>query len=425
MRNLTLTLIVLALILAAASAHSFEGPSLAQAARSAAYSLEDLIAMARRDNPALQAVRAQALAARAGVNSARAYPNPEIELMRGPVHATQPGAPAGTGAGVLFSQRIENPALRDARTGAASAAARSADIGVRGAENNLIALIKMQFFEVLRRQEELAAAREDVALTEQIRDRIGVRVRTGEGARFDLLRAENEVSVAQQEHERALARLAQSRAGLRSAVGSPMPDGFSLNGDFYKTLPKAEYQTLRELVRTTNPDARRAEAEVARAERQVEVERQLVMPSLSVRIGQEREPDTRSVRAGVALTVPLWDRRKGPVDEARAQLLRQRSESESRQIELAQSFEAAWQQFQAAVKVTQALEGGILQQARSIVDIAEAAYRFGERGILEYLDARRQFRLTRNDLIAARFELFAAKTELERLAARDIQGISE
>ena len=56
-----------------------------------------------------------------------------------------------------------------------------------------------------------------------------------------------------------------------------------------------------------------------------------------------------------------------------------------------------------------------------MVDIAEAAYRFGERGILEYLDARRQFRLVRADLIAARYELYASKTELERLAASDIK----
>ncbi len=149
------------------------------------------------------------------------------------------------------------------------------------------------------------------------------------------------------------------------------------------------------------------------------------MPSLSLRLTQDTNPDTRATRAGVAVTVPLWDRRTGPIDEAREQLLRNRSESESRQFELAQAFESAWHQFQSASKTVRALEGGILQQARSIVDIAEAAYRFGERGILEYLDARRQFRITRNDLISARFDLYAAKTELERLAARDLQGIPE
>ena len=425
-----LTAIVVASTFAAAAAASLPaqaaaGPALEQAARSATYALDDLIALARRDNAALQAVRAQALAARAGITSARAYPNPEIELLRGPVRPLSAGGPAGSGASVSFSQRLENPALRGARAGVAEAAASAAGIGVRAAENNLIALIKTQFFEVLRRQEELAAADEDLALTQQIRDRIAVRVRTGEGARFDLLRADNEMALAAKEVERARAGVAQARAGLKGAVGSPLPERYTLAGDFYKSIPQADYNILRELTTSANPELRRAAADVTRAERQVEVERQQVLPALSLRLTQDTSPDTRSTRAGIALSVPLWDRRAGPIDEARAQWLRSRSESESRRFELTQAFEAAWHQFAAASTTVRALEGGILQQARSIVDIAEAAYRFGERGILEYLDARRQFRQTRNDLIGARFDLYVTKTELERLAARDLQDIPE
>lgn len=402
-----------------------QGASLARAAQTSSYSLEDLITIARRDNQALQAVRAQSLAARAGLTTSRAFPNPELEMGRGPVRPLVAGAPSGSGTLLSFSQRLENPALREARAGAAEAFLRGAEIGVRAAENNLIAAIKVQFFEVLRRQEELTVATEDLALTEQIRDRIAVRVRTGEGARFDLLRADNEVAIARKEVERARGRVAQARAALKGEVGSPLPEPFSLNGDFYKSLPEADYKTLRELAISSNPDLRRAEAEVIRAERQVEVERQSVLPSVSLRLSQDVAPDTNSLRAGIAVTIPLWDRRKGPIDEARAQLLRNRSESESRRFEQMQAFEAAWHQFQAALGTVRALEGGILKQARSIVDVAEAAYRFGERGILEYLDARRQFRLARNDLITARFDLFVAKADLERLAARDIEGVKE
>jgi cobalt-zinc-cadmium efflux system outer membrane protein len=46
---------------------------------------------------------------------------------------------------------------------------------------------------------------------------------------------------------------------------------------------------------------------------------------------------------------------------------------------------------------------------------AEAAYRYGERGILETLDAQRQFRAVRNELIAARYAVALTRIELERL----------
>ncbi|WP_416384102.1 TolC family protein, partial [Parvimonas sp. M13] len=49
--------------------------------------------------------------------------------------------------------------------------------------------------------------------------------------------------------------------------------------------------------------------------------------------------------------------------------------------------------------------------------VAEAAYRFGERGILEVLDAQRTFRAVRNELISARYDLVNAVAEIERLSA--------
>jgi cobalt-zinc-cadmium efflux system outer membrane protein len=49
--------------------------------------------------------------------------------------------------------------------------------------------------------------------------------------------------------------------------------------------------------------------------------------------------------------------------------------------------------------------------------VAEAAYRFGERGFLEVLDAQRVFRAARAELITGRYELAAAWVEIERLRA--------
>jgi len=387
-----------------------------------AFELDELLALARRDNLALQSARAQALAARAGVTTARAYPNPELEILGSSIRARIAGASGGSGNSVGISQRIENPALRSARAEAATAGAQAAEIGIWVTENNLVAEIKIRYFETLRREEDLDAAREDLKLTEQIRDRIRVRARTGEAPRFDLIRADNEVALATKQVNLAIARVAEAKALLRQAVGASLPEAFNLAGDFYRKTPQADYTALRDAVIAANPELKRALAERSRAETQVRVEESQVVPSVSLRLVQETEPETRALRGGIALGVPLWDRRRGPIDEARAQAIRSRADADLRRFALVQNFEAGWQQYQAALSAVQALEGGILQQARTVVDIAEAAYRFGERGILEYLDARRQFRTVRADLISARFELHAAKAELERLAASDIKG---
>jgi cobalt-zinc-cadmium efflux system outer membrane protein len=56
-----------------------------------------------------------------------------------------------------------------------------------------------------------------------------------------------------------------------------------------------------------------------------------------------------------------------------------------------------------------------LREAQSALRVAEAAYRYGERGILDYLDAQRTLRSLRIELNTTRYELYAARVELERL----------
>lgn len=402
---------------------SFKGPALAVPTPvTRAYSLEDLLALARRDNLALESARAQAAGGRAGVTTARAYPNPEVEFLGSSVRARAPGSVGGNGSTVSITQRIEKPALRSARADTAIAAAQTAEINVWVVENNMVAEIKERFFEAMKRTEELNAAREDLSLTELIRDRIRVRTRSGEGARFDLYRADVEVSLAAKQSERAVARVDEAKARLTQAVGTKLADNFTLVGDFYRETPQADYFALRNAVLMANPEIKRSLSELGRAEKQIDVERAQALTAVAVRISRDDEPDMRTTRAGVVVSLPLWDRRRGPIDEARAQAIKSRTDADLRRFVLVQAFEAGWQQYQAALKSVQALEGGIVDQARTVVDIAEAAYRFGERGILEYLDARRQFRAVRAELITARFELHAAKAELERLAAHDLKG---
>mgnify|MGYP002381981782 CR=1 FL=1 len=65
-------------------------------------------------------------------------------------------------------------------------------------------------------------------------------------------------------------------------------------------------------------------------------------------------------------------------------------------------------------------DGGLIQQAESALRIADAAYRLGERGFIEVLDAQRVLRQVRSDALAARFELQSASIEIERLRATDV-----
>jgi cobalt-zinc-cadmium efflux system outer membrane protein len=80
-------------------------------------------------------------------------------------------------------------------------------------------------------------------------------------------------------------------------------------------------------------------------------------------------------------------------------------------------FEAAWQALQIAQRRVDLFEGGLIKEAENVVQVAQTAYRFGERGLIEFLDSPRIFRGIISDSMLARFELQSAAAEIDRLRA--------
>jgi cobalt-zinc-cadmium efflux system outer membrane protein len=62
-----------------------------------------------------------------------------------------------------------------------------------------------------------------------------------------------------------------------------------------------------------------------------------------------------------------------------------------------------------------------VREAEAALRVAQAAYRFGERGILDVLDAQRVLRSVRADLIDARYQLQEARVLLDRLTGQHIE----
>jgi len=402
-----------------ALALSVAHPGFAQSGARPGYTLAELIELARRDSPVLAVSVAEQSVARAGVVTARAYPNPEAGFEWGRTQARGDGA-SGYSPILAINQPIENPWLRDARARAADSRVELAQLQTGATTSSLTAAIRRRFFDAVRLREEVQAFGEDLALTEQIRERVAVRVRVGEGARFDLLRAESEVAVARKNLDTARLRLRQASLELRRLVGPTLEEDFDVRSvpDELPVLLETDQGALRQAVLERNPDVVLARQEAQRAEHLLEVERNSVLPQVTLRASQERDPAATINRLGAIVSIPLLNRREGPIAEAKAQSQRARLALELKRFEAQAAFDAAWQGYRAASAQVRAIEGGILERARAVLDIAEAAYRFGERGILEFLDAQRQFRLVRNELIVARFEQQSARAEIERLAGR-------
>ena len=379
------------------------------------YSLDQLLELARSGNRGLQASRDAVEAARSGVTTAGAFPNPEIEYQSGDAKARVAGANPGNVKTMTVTQRLDLPWVRSARIDAASANLEATSAAGRGYEHEVLASVKLGYYEVLRRQAELKAAQEDQALMEAIRTRVSVRVGVGEAPRYELIKADAELLNAQKVTQSTLLRLTQAKAALRRNVGTGLPADFEVPATTQLPLNVGSLPELRQTLLQRSPDLAQARAQLTQAEHQLDLQRRMRTPEVALKASSDEEPDLKTSRVGIAVTIPLWDRRSGPVGEASANLSRARNLLEQMEFGLGQALENAYQQHQIAAAQVNALEQGIVRQAEAALKVAESAYRFGERGILDYLDAQRVYRAARNELIAARYELRAAAVDIERL----------
>ncbi len=381
------------------------------------YDLPRLEALAMESSRSVLAAREQITAARYAVDSAGAFPNPELEYLSGTSRSRGPGSNTGNARSVSLTQPLDMPWQRSARVGAAEAGLDATTAAVRIFEADSLVSLRLRYFEVLRREAELKTAREDMALMESVRSRIALRVETGEAPRFELIKADAEMLNAQKTAQAAEFRVEQARSLLRRSVGGALPSDFTMSGDLSNVPELPHIDGLRQKLAETSPDLARVRAEMARAQHQLDLERRQRWPSLALKASVDEDPDTRASKFGVVVSIPLWNRRSGPVGEAAAQLSRARHELAAQEFSLGQQLEVAFQQYEIAQSQVTALEGGIVRQAEAALKVSEAAYRFGERGFLEVLDAQRVYRAARAELIAARYELASAWVEIERLRA--------
>lgn len=381
--------------------------------------IDQALELAEKHNPLLAESAAVRERAQAGVRTAKAYTNPTVEFLGGDQSARAISNPGVPGAFTHYEagQAIEIPAERRARIRASQLELAGAGHQFETVRLAVAARVQRTFYDVLRRKQQLANAHDNLALVEDLRRRVGMEVQVGEKGKLELTRAEAELARARAAVRSADAQLANARAMLKAVLGAPPeanydPEGKPADG---RTLPPLA--ELRTRVLEHHPALAEAASRTSQAETLVERERARRMPEPTFRGLYERQPDVTVWQVGVSVALPLWDRRKGPIGEAQAESRRWNAVAQQRRLELTAALESAYDQYEISDQQVQGLESGSLREAEAAVDAARSAYRFGERGILEVLDAQRVLQGVRSDLLDALYARQNALTDLEELGA--------
>jgi len=390
--------------------------------------LEDALRIAEARNPGVAAARHSLAGSEAEVVAAGTRPNPALTLSSEGIPFSQRNRPPFLDNQELtlgVEQELEPGGRRRLRTEAAK-------YGVEASRASVEEALRLLRFDVRRAymQVVLARADEEVARTtlEGI-DRVlavnraryeqgelsGVELRRLQVERFrfadDLFAAELASRNARSAllalmHVTPLDRSFEAVDGLPSAPGLPSPNP-AAGG-----VSAATEQAL-----ANRPDLAAVRREHDRAQAELQLQRALRTPSLTVGAGMRRDFGTNGLLVTLAVPLPVFDRNAGGIARAGAQERRAAAGLATAETRVSLDVQEAWNAVDVCRRRLAYVEGEYLRSALEARDIVLASYRSGAATLIDYLDAERSLREALRTQNRARFDYRVSVFQFEAAVA--------
>ncbi|MCS7079285.1 MAG: TolC family protein [Chloracidobacterium sp.] len=399
----------------------------AQAASPMAVTVEQAVAETLQRNLNLLAERYEIPRAEAEVIAARLRPNPVLSLGGDHLDLLGTGYNAINNAGPAeYSARVdwplERPSKRRARISAAEYARAAAEYRLQDAMRRLALEAQLAFVELQAAKESLALARANQQTFEELVAVNAARVRAGDLAPIELVRTRVSAVQLTQAVTQAETRWRVAQNRLQTLMGrAEALDVFEAVGDMRRDPPPPSLSPLLAKALDQRPDLRALRADQARtlADLKLQIAQGKIEYTVGVEYRRQQGLAGTGNSLGLFLSLPLtiYDRNQGGIARAQAEVHQTERRIAALERELRAELEAAYLQCRAADAVLKSYEGGLLEQARDVLEVTEYAYRRGEASFVEFLDAQRTYNETMQGYIDARAEYARLRFTLDRLAA--------
>lgn len=402
----------------------FGAPALADPALPGA-SVESLLELARERNPAFASANHEAQAAHERIYPTGALPDPALrtELRDFTNRSTDSSPnllPARIGsAKYTLIQSIPFWGKRDLKREVAEAEARQA--GGRALESweEVAARIKTLYaqYYVLTQNEKLT--RELLDLTVNLENISRVRYASGLVPQQDVIRSQveqtgmrTELVNIENEHHHAKVKL---NTLLNRPAMAPLAEPEALRA--LPPLSKLDYTTLETRLRAHNPQLFVAQEGIAAAEKNRELAYRNRYPDFSLGISPVQVGSKVSQwELMIELNIPLQqEKRRAQEREAQSMLSAAQSRREATQNQLLADLAENLSALESAHKVEILTRDSLLPQAEVSFKSALAGYENGKVDFATLLDAQRQIRKAKLDLLKAQADEQVRLAEIERL----------
>ncbi len=380
--------------------------------------LPGAIARFERENQRGRAIQAQVRVRSAETRSWSLAPNPSATYTREDAAGAQDGF-------FLVQQSLPlSGRLRwMKRAGSSESSAAEAQ-----AEFKLLSLrrdLRSAFYDLLAAQEREALLEQ---ATEQVREVVRIlraRETEGEGSKFDRLRAERELADIQASHASARVLLTRGQALLASffATGTS-PVSLRVQGTFAPAQELPALESLLDRARASRGDLLAGQRRLDRfaAERRAASRLRIPEPILSAGLKRSTIPGRAENGYAVSVTVPIPLFNRGQVESEVARYAEEQTAAEvaASGQEIETEVRAAYETVRLKRRIAEQYARDLGRKSEELAGIAQVAYREGQQGILELLDAYRVGLFARLQSLELSASARMAEIELNRAVGAEV-----
>jgi len=400
-------------------------------AQERAFTLQEIMTIARENNGDLKALREEGGIGEAVKIKAGLYPNPVLDL------EGVSGALTGSASENRLAFGVSQEFLTGGKRGKRLAVAESELVRfasrIRDAERLLLLEVKSGFYDLLLAESRLGLAHRAYELSNQLLQVTKERLAVGEIAELDVNLARVETARSEGRKIEAERELVPARQRLLSLMGAPALTDLQITGSPEAKPAVANLAELKALALNNRPDLQAVAAEKSKGEAELNLAHAERLPNVTSGIAFSRESSMTSLGGlderstdyliGLKLSVPIpfFDKNQAGVKEAQAR----RSSAEIRQAFVRQSIarevEAAHARLAVTDKSLSIYAREVIPQLTENLKLVQEAYRLGEIGILAVIEEQKKFLEVHDGYLTALHNRNVAVAKLEAALGAELK----
>jgi cobalt-zinc-cadmium efflux system outer membrane protein len=381
--------------------------------------LNDLIAMSLDNNPKLQQVGSDIVAAQGQELQAGLYPNPVLSGS-----FDELGDRTGTGGINTFPYITQEIVTAGKLKLSRAVAAKNVDIATLDLLRQrywLLTEIRKGYFKVLAIQQEIEILEELHRFAYQSFQIAKKRKDAQQIAELEFLQFRVESNRWAAKLEGAEWRRVAAWQQLTATMGTPDLPPKLLKGSLKASLPDYDFATVRDLILDTHPEAQAAEVLVAKAQlamRRAEVEK---YPNVTIGAGYTRQNQNKSDDWSfqVGIPIPVYDRNQGNILVAQAELSKAMQGINFTRNDLINRLAEAFGRYDSTRKQLSRYSIGILNDSGKALQLSMLGYQEKEFDYLRVLQTQRALAETRLEYLQILSEAWQAAGDIAGLLLQD------